>query len=182
MRARFPFIIAVCALFLIPQSCDRITMVKEYIAFSESVVRIPDEMRVFQNGIEVGSESINFTKPLLVRFYGSEECTECAISHMSENLCFSELARSNNLEFLVILSPKIEEKRTIEDNIRGMVLPIKVCLDESLIIESQEVIPKTTMFHLFLLDNNGHPVYIGNPLVSEKRQTEFKEVVNSLNI
>lgn len=157
----------------------RVRDTKEAILFCKSTVVLPHEMIAIENGSLNLSSIPQNGVPTLVRYYAPNDCNECAVSHMRDNVALVDFSKKDeSFEVVVIMSPPDEDREEIMRKIIELKLPIVVYFDTSYYLESLGVIPKNSALHSFLLDKDGHPVFLGNPLKNDASLDRFRKAIN----
>jgi len=150
--------------------------------FYRTEVILPDAMVAVKNGkvTHVPLPGTGTDCPVLVRYYGPDDCNECALSHMREN---EELARwaaaDKSFYLLIVMAPKDEDRNGTIERVKDMRSSLTVYFDESYYFESQKVIPQSDKMHTFLLGDDRKPKYIGNPLKNESSKKRFMKSLNN---
>ena len=161
---------------------ERWSAKKEYAQFKRACITFPETMTKIENG---NLEEVRFersARPILVKYYGPEECSTCAVAHMQDNIKFMTLAqREGGFDFIVILAPPAEERALVVEKARLMSLPLTIYIDDSYHFEHLGVIPQNTAMHFFLLDMKGKPVFVGSPLSDESKRSIFQTMIRRMS-
>jgi hypothetical protein len=165
------------AMLLMLVGCNgKLSLIKDSFRFYNSEVSFPDQMLLIENGDTSTVAMPKIDKPMLVRFYGSYECSDCALNHMRDNVRLEKYSKKNGLfDFIVILAPPTEESESIINKAIGMSLPLRIYVDSSHYYESEGIIPKSEATHTFMIDTHYTPFYLGNPLRSTKDKEHFEK-------
>ena len=111
---------------------DRTEIRRTLYAFMDTEVSLPGEAIVINNG-EVSKTRIKKDSyPLLVSFYGYNDCYECEIAHLSSKLSHFLLSDSlKSFRPIIIFAPEAEElSHTIHDlELAQYPFPVYVTLD-----------------------------------------------------
>ena len=161
--------------------CDgAYSSVVQAMRFYRSEVVLPDAMIAVRDGKLTHVPLPGTDRPVLVRYYGPDDCNECALSHMREN---EELARwaeaDKSFYLLIVMAPKDEDRMGTIERVMDMRSSLTVYFDESYFFESQKVIPSSDKMHTFLLGDDRKPKYIGNPLKNESSKKRFMKSLNN---
>ena len=142
-------------------------------AFEQTIIALPSDMGVIQDGKM--SEMTNPTDiPILIRYVGAEECSNCQITHlMEEDTLFRMAEESGLFQYMIILSPPFEDLIQVKENLMEARFHHPVYLDVNGTFELQNVIPKDRRMHTFLLDTMRRPIFVGDPLASESLMNVF---------
>lgn len=152
---------------------------KEYKQFLQSHVTLPERMIRIGEGVREDVLYKRSGRPLLVNYYGPEECSSCAVSHLRDNIKYLNMARRDgDFDFIVIMAPPEEEREMVIERTLAMSLPLSVYIDDSYYLESLGVIPANAALHSFLLDAGGRPVFVGSPLWNESAKARFQAEIS----
>lgn len=108
--------------------------------------------------------------PVLILYHDSLSCSMCQISHLADLSDVYALADSlGTFEVMSIFSPREEEYDELMKNIvyRDFEYPVYVDFSGSF-RKKNSCIPEDAIFHNFLIDRDGHPVFVGNPAASDE--------------
>lgn len=153
--------------------------VKEVMRFMGAQVTLPQQLLKIEDGL-VSDYYCSFHLPILVHYYGPEECRECVLSNVGKNIDLYEWSvSSHSFELMVILAPSKEYQQDIIDRLCHLELGFPIFIDASHEIATQNIVPSDSRLHTFLLDYAGRPVCIGNPLSSKKTNAKFKKIIYS---
>lgn len=161
----FPAILLI-GLFL--SSCgSRYSLKRELVTFEKETIVFPERMIRIENGaFEICT--ICEEGKTQVLFFAPGECTHCALSHLKLAESLFEISNQYPQYNIVILFEPVEgECEDLVNQILQMGFDFPVYVDH----ERQflnNTIPQDRRFHSFLLDEECHPVVVGNPLVSGK--------------
>ncbi len=177
-KLKMIFLLLVGLLFVF--SCgERNTAMKEYKQFQQSRITLPERMIRIGQGIREDVVYKRSGRPLLVNYYGPEECSSCAVSHLHDNIKFLNMSqRDGNFDFIVIMAPPEEEREMVIEQTLAMSLPLSVYIDDAYYMESLGVIPADAALHSFLLDADGKPVFVGSPLWNESAKERFQAKIS----
>lgn len=119
--------------------------------------------------------------PVFVIYHDSLSCNLCQIGHLADITGLYELADSLGIfEVMTIFSPGKEEHNSVVKNlmVRDFEYPIYVDFIGNF-RKTNTGIPDNRKFHSFLIDGDGHPVFVGNPVASNELWSLFlKTLVN----
>ena len=81
----------------------------------------------------------------------------------------------------MIFSPKEEEYDALVKELMIADYPYPIYVDYNGVFRKlNPQIPEDRRFHCFLLDKNGYPVFVGNPVASERMMELFKTALDRL--
>ena len=101
---------------------------------------------------------------------------------MSDCLPLYELSDSiGTFRIVTIFAPRQEEYDEVIRQLMVLDFPYPVYVDfDGSFRKANPCIPEDKRFHSFLLDKEGHPVFVGDPLASDRMMELFKEALESL--
>lgn len=154
---------------------------KELGEFTKATVTIPDNMDCI-DGLNVKEYKDTTKKAKLVIYYDTLSCQNCSISHLSQmEPLFERSRKSGAFDVLIIFSPRPEECANVTTEIATLEFDFPVFVDTyGEFRNNNKCIPTDDRFHSFLLDKEGHPIFVGNPLDSKQLETLFTNIVNKL--
>lgn len=156
-------------LLLLISSCNSTEsgLRKKIREFGECSIVLPNDMLALKGRKEINAdEYINKSQPKLIIYYDSLSCNSCQVSHLFELTALYELADSTEaFNVMTIFSPKAEEYDELmkELMVRNFNHPLFIDVHGSFRKLNQDI-PEDTRFHSFLIDEDSHPVFIGNPV------------------
>ena len=84
-------------------------------------------------------------------------------------------------DVVIVFSPRPEECANVTTEIATHAFDFPVFVDTyGEFRNNNKCIPTDDRFHSFLLDKEGHPIFVGNPLDSKQLETLFTNIVNKL--
>ena len=83
---------------------------------------------------------------------------------------------------MTVFSPRQEEYDEVMKQLILLDFPYPVYIDFSGSFRggNAETIPEDRRFHVFLMDVNGHPVFVGNPMSGEDLMVLFEKALSGL--
>lgn len=172
-------------LYLLPAfltaSCGHASLAHQLKSFSKETIVIPEELTEVR-GHNVSRISDTRKEFTFVTYFDSLSCSRCQIVHLSDFTDLYEVADSVGvLDFLVVFSPRDEE---YDEVVKELVLndfPYPVYVDYGgSFRKANACIPEDSRFHSFLLDRDGHPAFVGNPVASRKLWDLFEKALDRL--
>lgn len=106
-------------------------------------------------------------KYTLVVYADSAQCSSCFINRMIEwdEILVLENSDKHDVRFLFIIEPKKGESSLLKEKLTESGFKHPVLIDQkSLFQKANPQIPKESIYHTFLLDNNNNIILVGNPL------------------
>lgn len=180
MNRKILFLFSLSVLLLFT-SCDRQRVAKSLRQFYAETIEIPSDLQKITGRIqsEVGNRE---RTPALIIYHDSLSCSSCQISHLADLNDVYALADSlGTFEVMSIFSPSVEEYDEVLKNLiyRDFEYPVYIDFSGSF-RQKNDCIPKDCLFHNFLIDSNGHPVFVGNPIASDDLWNLFNKALSSI--
>lgn len=179
MKITRVFLLLLVGLLALPGCGERTPEMKEYKQFLQSRVTLPERMTRIVQGVREEVLYKRSGRPLLVNYYGPEECSSCAVNHMRDNIKFLNMSqRDGNFDFIVVMAPPEEDREIVIERVQAMSSPLNIYIDNAYHLESLGVIPANAALHSFLLDADGKPVFVGSPLWNESARARFQAEIS----
>ena len=162
-------------------SCESMRIRKQMKAFMKSEIVLPEDLHhVCGRSMETSSEID--AGPVLVMYHDSLECSSCQINHLFDNLSLYEKADTAGFSVVTVFSPRQEEYDEVLKQLVLLDFPYPVYIDFSGSFRNgnMESIPEDRRFHTFLMDGDGHPVFVGNPTLSADLMALFEKALAGL--
>lgn len=158
----------------------RIAAITDAMKFLNSTIRFPESMIAVEDG-KLTTAKFPVNTPVLVKYYGPEDCAECSLSHVKDNVALAALSKKGNpFELVIIMAPPDEYRGTVIEKLSIMKSPLCIFIDSNYYFESLGVIPKHEKLHTFLLNKEGKPVFLGDPSKDHKSMAQFESELNDL--
>lgn len=165
-------------------SCGNQDLRKQMREFMSKEIVMPVELTEIKDG-HMRSVKMTTDEPMLIVFYGKDECSSCAINHLNDDLSgFVDIEQSGKCKVVILFSPSEDDQLDVQDQIREQKFPFPVYVDlYGDFYRINKDFPSDRRFHSFLLGNDAHPVFVGNPLHGKKLYKVFEKVLkNKQNI
>ena len=165
-------------------SCGDWELRRQKKSFMAQVITLPSELQEIKCG-SISPVTITMSNSTMVFFYGNDECSSCAIDHLKDDLLgFVDIEQSGKCKVVVLFSPSEDDQLDVQDQIRELKFPFPVYVDlYGDFYRINKDFPSDRRFHSFLLGNDAHPVFVGNPLHGKKLYKVFEKVLkNKQNI
>ena len=117
----------------------------------------------------------------LIVYNDESECISCNVNNLNEwhRFLTQVYSGNNGVKVCFIFSPENESANNIRVLLQKQSFGHPVFLDSAHVFEKANPwIPKESIYHTFLLDNNNKIVLIGNPLQNQKINQLFFEVIS----
>ena len=165
-------------------SCGDWELRRQMKSFMAQVITLPSELQEIKCG-SISPVTITMSNSTMVFFYGNDECSFCAIDHLKDDLLgFVDIEQSGKCKVVVLFSPSEDDLMDVQEKIRGLEFHFPICVDfYGDFYRLNKDFPSDRRFHSFLLGNDAHPVFVGNPLHGKKLYKVFEKVLkNKQNI
>lgn len=163
--------------------CSQQSLRRDMKKFMSMQIGFPSELIMLNDG-RMSSGKIDKDKPVMVFFYGKDECSSCAINHLNDDLSgFADIEQSGKCKVVILFSPSEDDVLEVQEQIRELKFPFPIYVDMyGDFYRINEDFPSDRRFHSFLIGKDAHPVFIGNPLHGEKLSIVFDKVLNKINV
>lgn len=177
---RLIILLTLCDMFFV--SCGNQDLRKQMREFMSKEIVMPVELTEIKDG-HMRSVRMTTDEPMLIVFYGKDECSSCAINHLNDDLSgFSEIEQSGKCKVVILFSPSEDDMLDVQEKIRELKFRLPVYVDlYGDFYRLNKDFPSDRRFHSFLLGKDAHPVFVGNPLHSDKLSEIFEKVLDETN-
>ena len=180
MRKLFNRILLVSLVLMMLSSCGERNEIRQVLSsFKETEIVLPSDMEVYdEGGFRMAVlDSLNSVKMII--YYDSTDCSSCRISHLIElEPLYRDVAEDGHYDVVTIFSPRSEELEDVRLQLAVQDFSFPVYVDTYGSFARENVgIPEDERFHTFMIGGDGRPVFVGNPLGSEKMQDIFQKVL-----
>lgn len=167
------------AMLLMLVGCNgKLSLIKEAYHFYNSTISFPETMLRIENGDTATVSMSMLDRPLLIHYYSPEDCSECALNHMRDNIRLARYSKENGLfDFIVIIAPPLEDSIDIIEKATEMSLPLSLYVDSMHFFPSDSVIPSNSSLHTFLINTKNTPIYVGSPLANKSTKNRFERIL-----
>ena len=170
------------SLSVLMTSCGEYGVSRHLRDFMDSTISIPNDIQVVseRHVHQVAASIIAGSK--LVILYDSLECSSCQVGHLYDYLwSYEKLDSIQSCQLMTIFSPRQEEYDEVVRQLMVLNFPYPIYVDMSGSFRKiNKCIPDDKRFHSFLLDKNGKPVFVGNPMSGPRMMELFMEAVSNL--
>lgn len=138
-------------------------------------------MEVYRNGV-IGIESTDSIKPLkLILYYDSLDCYSCRIALLMDiEDIYDYSLMDGGFAIMTIFSPRADDIENVKIKLMQSKISFPVYIDAYKEFSSlNNTIPSERPFHVFLINENGKPLYIGNPLGNDKLKDFFEDLLDT---
>lgn len=171
------FICAFCAVIMI-SGCSTVHIKHELRRFQKSTVTFSGKYEKIENRC-ISPVYLEDGEITMVMYYDSTECSECRINQLLNYIPLYELADSTEkFRVITIFSPRQDEYDNVMARLMVLNFEFSVYIDkDSRFRKANPGIPEDRRFHSFLLDRDGHPVFVGDPVASETMGSLFEKAL-----
>lgn len=127
-------------------------------------VILPDKLLMVGELDSLRNSSVELDYPCLLLYLDSTQCSPCRLQHLSS---YSFLSESYERKFsvCVVMEPKTKDRSLAIHMASLNPGGIQVFLDDDgAFLKINTHIPKDPRFHSILLDENGYPMIVGDPV------------------
>lgn len=160
--------------------CDTSYKLKNFMSHT---INMPDSLLKIHGTDSIMIEKNKLAVPSLIVYVDENSCTSCKISHLIEYTTLFEMSKNNQkFDIMIIFSPKeADYNRTKNDLIlSGFEYPVFLDSKGEFIRLNENLIPKDSRFHAFLLNTEYRPVYVGDPTQSGKLWEIFLQTLEDI--
>lgn len=147
--------------------------------FVKSEIVVPNDLElIYKREIKTLDVSELFSRKLIV-YYDTLDCLSCRVARVQEYSELFVMSDTSAFSVLLIFSPKFEEMDDIRARLMQFNYDFPVYLDVNRsFCKKNPNIPSDIRFHSFLIDENGVPIYVGNPLIDQTLFDVFNTVIS----
>lgn len=160
-------------------SCGNQDLRKQMREFMSKEIVMPVELTEIKDG-HMRSVKMTTDEPMLIVFYGKDECSSCAINHLNDDLSgFADIEQSGKCKVVILFSPSEDDVLDVQEQIRELKFPFPIYVDMyGDFYRINEDFPSDRRFHSFLLGTDAHPVFVGNPLHNNELSKIFDKIID----
>ena len=160
-------------------SCGNQDFRQQMREFMSKEIVMPVELTEIKDG-HMCSAKMTTDEPMLIVFYGKDECSSCAINHLSDDLSgFADIEQSGKCKVVILFSPSEDDVLDVQEQIRELKFPFPIYVDlYGDFYRINKGFPPDRRFHSFLLGKDAYPVFVGNPLHSKKLSEIFVKALD----
>lgn len=167
-------------LFASLYSCDseKYRIRKLFEEFEHSQIEIPCDMTIIRDGKVLQNQT--YAEGLLFIVYvGPEECSSCKVAHLTDFDALFKLGEGSvPFSVMIILSPPPDDIRSVMEQLIISRYYYPVYIDTNSEFANSNRIPSDPIFHSFLLNEEHRPIFVGNPLTTQKMSLLFDDVLS----
>lgn len=150
--------------------------------FTKSTVVIPEDLEyVYKREIrDIDFNELSSNK--LIIYYDTLDCVSCKVSHIVENQALFDMADTCDFSVLLVFSPRFEDMDELRSHLMmsGHKFPVYIDVNHSFCAENPQI-PADVRFHSFLINEDGFPYFVGNPMSDDALFKLFISVIDNTN-
>lgn len=180
MYTRRPqLIVLLFLLVLVPNSCKKARLRMQYKELMANTITLPENIACVYKGEVFPMPDDLRKKPKLLVYADSTECTTCRISNIGRYHQFFQLSEEKGLFEVVLLFPNINLSGvSIERYLLDSDIWYPVFIDvENRYLELNPYADADQRLHALFIDEDGTPLYVGDPSSSREMLQVFLETV-----
>ena len=145
-----------------------------------STVVLPEKVTCVQNGEVFPMPEELRSRPKLIVFVDSTECSKCRIDNFIRYESLFELSRTTgSFEVLLLLSVRNSEYQNVVDHLVLSSQSYPVYIDtENNFRRGNPIIPDNSSMHSFSLDSDNRVILVGDPIYNESIMDLFQKMFN----
>lgn len=175
------FCLLLSATALLTTGCTEYKIKQELRHFMRETVTLPEYLESVDKR-NISQTPLPEGKAAMVFYYDSLECGSCKVNHLVDLEPLYEMSDSlGTFDVVTVFAPRIEDYDELVRQlmVRNFRYPIYVDT-EGIISKTNPCIPDDKRFHSFLINKEGHPVLVGNPVESDRMWGLFIKALDSL--
>lgn len=156
---------------------------KELKILQSKSITIPNDLKVFVNGLSIVMDSLFDCELKLIVYADSVECSTCLISKLEQWVHLFDYAKifNNRLKYYFIFAPSKANEHKVAFALKTRRFEHPLILDYNGNFEKLNPhLPKNKAMHTFLLDKDNNVVLVGSPLVNYDTEKLFMETTAEL--
>lgn len=168
--------------FSILSSCNSeiVQLKNEIVEFKKTSIVMPCNIICVQNGVMKDLPKLLSPKATIVVFFDESNCFDCNITHLSDIIPLYSLAADLGLSIFCLFSPNEEQLPNVITSLKKAIFPYEVYVDiDNAFKALNSDFPDDKRFHIFCLDVNSKPVFVGNPCSSKKAYRNFLKAIKA---
>lgn len=165
----------VVCLFLAACDSSKDKIKRNIEEMSSTPISVPlDEMKCLTHDSIQDRAPWKYAKLKLVHYIDSVTCTSCYLTKIMSVKNLFQKEKESNYKFynIFIVDPRSNKRSLLKlkDQYDNNVIPSTIFIDTAhVFIDANSKIPKETMYHTFLLDENNNVIFVGDPLALEDK-------------
>ena len=181
MRYRIITVASIILISIFHSSCSEKVKIRRMMQdFIESEIHIPNDLECIFNRelTTINKDELKSNK--LIIYYDSLDCSSCRISHLMDIYPLYDMSDTCDFSVVTIFSPKKENLEEVKFQLSIANHPEHIYIDSfNTFRKINQHIPTDQRFHSFLVDSNGKPIFVGNPLSNMRLAEIFHDIIQS---
>lgn len=161
-------------MLVILSGCKDLRTKRTLVEFSSAPVPFPETVLKIQ-GTSVSSVAFPKDTMRMVYFTPPASCFTCSVLHSYE-LC-NLFDQQEGYMTILLMAPKPEDLTELIASIEDSNYDFPIYVTENLDWLETTTIPKDERFHSFLVDKEGYPIFVGDPVRSEAAGEKFEQIL-----
>ena len=161
--------------------CERAQLRTQFKGLTTNTIILPKKINCVNNGEVYQMPDSLENKPKMIIYVDSTECTTCRISHLDMYHSLLHLSEQKKSFELMILfyNSKVFEDVPLETYLSRLQMETPVYIDvENTFLKDNPIIPSDPRMHSFLINSLGKPIFVGDPVSSEKLKKSFLRAID----
>ena len=180
---RILLISILCLLAVVITDCKKAQLRTQLKGLMASTIVLPEKITCVYNGEVFPMPEELRSRPKLIVFVDSTECTTCRVSHIEMYHDLFLLAEESGLFDIMLILSNIDLSgisiiRYLSD--LGIEHPVYVDVDNMFLTLNSAIPNDDRRFHSFFLDKSGYPLCFGDPVSSEEIYQVFCKTINKI--
>ena len=146
-----------------------------------NTIILPKRISCVNNGVVYQMPEPLEKRARLVIYVDSTECATCRISHLDMyHPLFHLSERKKSFELMILFyNSKVFEGVPLETFLSRLQIEIPVYIDvENSFMKDNPIIPSDLRMHSFLINRDGKPIFVGDPISSKELNTSFLRAID----
>lgn len=180
-RISLLFALSLALLTCVLSGCSFFDSYGKIRRLEKTPVFFPEIMTVIEDGNIKSHWNRSESMPLFVIYIDSMECSDCHLNHIKNySQLFDFSRKSNKFAVVCVVSPSHAAREELCEKLlrHSKLAKVTYVIDrKNRFYEINTHVPKHAKYHEFLLNKDGYPVFVGNPLRNDKLFNQFLKLV-----
>ena len=169
---------------LLVASCDRYRINYNLNKLTSRTIIIPDSLMTIYKYNDTNMWYNNYSRPQykFIHYMDSTTCIPCEFGyfHKWNNILTIDSLTSGKIKFYFIINPSHEYKHSVTRHYQISEIKYPIFIDSCSYFEQENKhIPKSKIFHSFLLNEFNQVIYVGNPTVDSSLCALFYNIIKN---
>ena len=177
---RILLISILCLLAIVITDCKKVQLRSQLKSLMASTIVLPEKITCVHNGEVFPMPEELRSRPKLIVFVDSTECSKCRIDNFVRYGSIFDLSRDTGaFEMMFLLSTKKTDYRNIVEHLVESNPPYTVFLDsENKFRDDNPIIPDNSAMHTLTVDSDDRVILVGDPIYNESIMDLFQKMFN----